>query len=223
VNVETVTYDGVQLLTRPGTFDTEMAREIFGDRYYTCGGWDIPAGATVLDIGGGVGAFAAFAASGGAGEVHTFEPIPESFDLLAANVAAWPAVIAEQAAVAVEPGTVRMSGFEPMPDGVINTGLPAISSSGTEVRAVGIHEVLARREHWDVVKLDIEGYEYELLAALTAAEFASIGFITMEFHHDDEATTHQRGLDLGVSLEAQGFTVEVAWAWGLQGRLRARR
>jgi FkbM family methyltransferase len=210
------------LEVRDGTFDAEMAREIFEDHYYTCEGWDIPPGATVLDIGGGIGAFAVFAALNGAAEVHTFEPIPESFDLLRLNTANLP-IVAEQAAVAVEPGTVHMSGFAPMPDGIINTGLPAISDVGTEVPAVGIHDVLARRDRWHVVKLDIEGYEYQLLEALTADEFAKIDVLTMEFHHNDEAATHERGQNLGSYLERFGFRAEVDWAWGLQGRLRARR
>jgi hypothetical protein len=83
--------------------------------------------------------------------------------------------------------------------------------------------VLARRPRWDMVKLDIEGHEYPLLEALSAAEFARLDIITMEFHHDDEATAYDRGLELGRLLEANGFKVEVQWAWGLQGRLRARR
>lgn len=219
----TVTFDDVELTVRDGTFDTEMAREIFEGRYYTCDGWDIPQGATVLDLGGGIGAFAVFAAVNGAAEVHTFEPIPESFDLLLRNTAPFPSIIAERAAVAVEPGTVHMSGFAPMPDGVINTGLPAISDHGLEVPAVGIHDVLARRPRWDVVKVDIEGYEYELLEAFTDDEFAKVGFFTTEFHHDDPSTTRQRGETLAAHLTSKGFRCEVDWSWGQQGRLRARR
>lgn len=220
---ETVTFGDTEMLTRSGTFDAEMAREIFEDEYYTCDGWDIPADGIVLDIGGGIGAFAVFAAVHGAREVHTFEPIPESFRLLTTNVASFPTVFAEQAAVTVDAGTAFMSGFHPMPDGIINTGLPSVCDTGLAVPAVSIHDVLARRPRWDMVKLDIEGHEFPLLAALSATEFARIDVITMEFHHDDEATAYDRGLTLGAALESYGFKVEVQWAWGLQGRLRARR
>lgn len=221
--VATVDYYGIELLTRIGTFDAEMAREIFEDHYYTCDGWDIPAGGTVLDIGGGIGAFAVYAAAHGAGEIHTFEPIPESFSLLAANVASIDSIIAEQAAVTVKTGPVKMSGFHPMDDGTINTGLPAISDDGLEVPGLSIHEVIARRIHWDLVKLDIEGHEYAVLEEMTPDELAKVDVFTMEFHGTDETTTHAQGLALGASLERHGFAVEVAWAWGLQGRLRARR
>ena len=223
IATDTVTLGDAELLVRAGTFDAEMTREIFEDRYYTCDGWDIPPDARVLDLGGGIGAFAVYAALAGAAEVHTYEPIPESFFFLLANVAPYPQIHPHRAAVATEPGVVRMSGFKPMPDGVINTGLPAISDAGLEVDAVSIHDVLTECERWDVVKIDIEGYEYELIEAMTDDELASVGIVTMEFHHHDETTTHQRGLNLAAHLEAKGFTVEVEWSWGLQGRLRARR
>ena len=221
-----VTPDGdeVEFTARVNTHDIEMIREIWGDRYYTCDGWDVPHGATVLDLGGGIGGFAVFAAVAGARCVYTFEPTPDTFDLLAANVEPWPGtIIATEAAVTVEAGTVRMSGFEAMPDGAINTGLPAVSDEGIEVRAVSIHDVLAREPLWDVLKVDIEGHEYPLFEAMTADEWDRIETVTMEFHHDDEATCRTRGRDLGVLLMQRGFNrVDVDWAWGCQGRLRAR-
>lgn len=223
--IETITYDGADLRVRSGTHDIEMVREIFEDRYYTCDGWDVHDGAVVLDIGGGIGAFAVFAARCGAAAVYTFEPMPDSFALLSENVEQYAAVRAECAAVATEEGEVMMSGFEPMPDGLINTGTPAISSEGLSVRAIDVHDVLAFELVWDVVKLDIEGYEYELLESLTPEELDKIRMITMEFHHDgDESETKARGDELGLYLYRYGFSrVEVDWAYGQQGRLRARR
>lgn len=224
MKTETVEFEGIEFEARSGTHDIMMLSEIFDDRYYTCDGWDVPDGAVVLDIGGGIGGFAAFAAAHGAERVYTFEPISESFELLLKNTEAYPCVWPEQAAVALAAGNVQMSGFAPMADGTINTGLPGIIDGlDFNAVAVGVHDVLAVSERWDVVKIDIEGYEYELLGALTDDEFAKISMITMEFHHDDEATTHRRGLKLAKYLESKGFTTEVSWAWGEQGRLRARK
>lgn len=221
----TINFDGVQFTVRDGTFDGEMAREIFEDRYYTCDGWGIPAGGTVLDIGGNIGAFAAYAALKGAGEVHTFEPMPDTFALLVQNTARFPRIKAHQEAISVKSGPVRMSGFFAMSDGVINTGLPAISDDpgGVEVQAVSIHDVLASRDFWDVVKIDIEGYEFRLLEDLTDAEFEKIGMFTMEFHHPVEADTEARGRGLEALLKSKGYATDFNWAWGCQGRLRARR
>lgn len=223
-DTEVVTHEGNPMRVRSGTYDIEMTREIWADRYYTEGGWDVVPGSTVLDIGGCVGAFAVFAAWCGAAAVHTFEPMPDSFALLTENVARFPNVIAENAAVAIESGEVLMSGFGEMGDGVVNTGTPAISSVGVVVPAVSIHEVLTREPSWDVVKLDIEGYEYPLIEALSADELAAIAMFTMEFHHPNAAEAKARGEQLGTYLAAHGFDdVEVSWAYGDQGRLRARR
>jgi FkbM family methyltransferase len=223
-DTEVIAFDGAEFVVRSGTHDIEMTREIFEDLYYTADGWDVPEGATVLDIGSSVGAFAVFAARSGARVVHAYEPMPDSFRLLIRNVEQYPAVRTRKAAVAVTSGEVFMSGFEPMDDGVVNTGTPAISASGTTAKAVSIHDVLTLESVWDVVKLDIEGYEYELIEALSEAELAKVQMLTMEFHHPVESETETRGHQLGAYLAAHGFSdVQVDWAYGQQGRLRARR
>jgi len=222
MKTEIIRYGRIELEARSGTHDIEMAREIFEDRYYTCDGWDIPAGAPVLDIGGCIGAFAVFAVAHGARLVYSFEPIPESYALLIRNAAPWPAIMPVQGAVAVGGGYVTMSGFGPMEDGTINTGLPAISDTGLKVEAHSIHDVIKWQAGW-YLKLDIEGYEYELLESLSAEEMARIDVISMEFHHDDEATAYERGQRLAAYLHDFGFDTETDWSWGCQGRLRARR
>lgn len=221
----TINFDGAEFTVRDGTFDGEMAREIFEDRYYTCDGWGIPAGGTVLDIGGNIGAFAVYAALKGAAEVHTYEPMPDTFALLEHNIGGFPQITPHQQAIAVTAGTVHMSGFFAMSDGIINTGLPAISDDpdGVEAEAVSIHDVLTQRPFWDVVKIDIEGYEYRLLEDLTDAEFEKIGMLTMEFHHPIAADTDARGRGLAAMLRSKGYETDYNWAWGCQGRLRARR
>lgn len=219
--------EGVTMLVREGTADVDMVHEVFRDRYYTCDGWDLPAGGAVLDIGAAIGTFAVEAAEAGAAVVHSYEPIPESFGVLTRNVSPYPAVHPVNAAVAVESGGVTMTGFLDL-DGRVHTGSPEIgdrAAPGLPVLAVGIHDALALEPRWDVVKLDIEGYEYALIEAMTADEFTRIGSIVMEFHHHgDEADTLSRGEYLADILRGHGFDdIEVAWAWGQQGRLRARR
>lgn len=223
---EVIEFDGAELEARSGTHDIEMTREIFEDLYYTCDGWDVRPGAIVLDVGGSIGAFAVFAARAGAAQVHTFEPMKDSYSLLCKNTRPYSVVLPYPAALATAAGHVKMSSYEPMEDGVINTGTPAIDDTGSiEALAFNVHDVLEYEPHWDVVKLDIEGYEYELLESLTPEELDKIRMITMEFHHDgDESETKARGDELGLYLYRYGFSrVEVDWAYGQQGRLRARR
>ena len=218
---------GVSILIREGTQDEDLVYEGFRDRYYTIDGWEIPGGAVVLDIGAAIGTFAVEAAEAGAAAVHSYEPIPESFGVLSRNAANYPAIRVVNAAVAVETGAATMAGYVEA-DGHIYTGQSAIwtgeqDGPGLTVAAVGIHDVLAAEAVWDIVKLDIEGHEYALIEAMTADEFAKIGSVVMEFHHDVEADTLSRGEYLAGIFEGHGFEVEVAWTYGLQGRLRARR
>jgi len=228
--VEVTPTEGVTLTARDATHDIEMVREIWGDRYYDIGaGWEVKPGDTVLDLGGGIGAFAVYAVEQGAAAVWTYEPVESSYALLERNTRSRPPVHATRAAVVADDvPTVRMDAAFALMDttlNVPNTGLPRVSPDGdTEVPAVSLVDVLALAERWDYVKIDIEGGEYPLFDVVSDEDLDRIGLITMEFHHDNESTTRQRGLDLGASLMARGFgVVEVGWAFGTQGRLRARR
>lgn len=220
-------FDGAVMKYRSGTHDLEMMREIWKDRYYTEGGFDIPHGATVLDIGGGIGGFSVFAAQHYARRIYTFEPEPSSYDLLVTNTSRNPyaaAITGYQAAITVEGGKTNLSGFGVMEDGkTINTGIPRVGQDGVEVESYSIHDVLSWETSWDMVKVDIEGYEYELFSNFSEDEWDKIRIIAMEFHGDNEDHTQKMGSQLFSDLQSVGFEVRMNWAWGNQGRIQAKR
>src|SRR5262245_22680343 len=97
--------DGRPIRLRGGTQDFKVFREIFvadGYRLAGLGGWNC-----VLDLGGNVGLFTAFAAQL-AQRVIAYEPFPENARQLRSNCEGRPNVEIVERAVAGRPGTLRL-------------------------------------------------------------------------------------------------------------------
>lgn len=221
-------HSDVKILCRDGTFDREMVREIWQDKYYTEGGFDVKQGDVVLDIGGCIGGFAIFAASKGASSVHVFEPRYDSFSLLVRNVLnykGFEVIKTYPVAVSVETSKFLLTADTEMSDSIVNTGTSAISEIGTiPIYGISIKEILKMEDFWDVVKVDIEGYEYELFDCLGDDDWQKIGMITMEFHHWPESEALGVGRKLEQKLQSVGFaSTSLSWAYGEQGRLQAKK
>jgi FkbM family methyltransferase len=120
-------------------------------------------GDIVADIGGNVGAFAMLAASRGA-RVRSYEPHPDSFAHLLRNTAKWQVECHQAAVIAGDADRVRLY---VSPRNIRNSLVGRDVKSGeklaelVEVPAVALAEVL--RGPVDLLKVDIEGGEFELL------------------------------------------------------------
>lgn len=130
----------------------------------------------VLDLGANEGVFTKKLAATGA-MVHAYEPDPEAFERLSARVAGLANVRLYNAAVAARPGVLRLSrkkraagGHETVASSIVfdNGG-----SDGVEVEVVGFAEALARcGQRVALVKMDIEGAEFDILEQVFAAPAA---------------------------------------------------
>lgn len=135
----------------------------------------VKAGAVVLDVGANVGAFSVLAAKLGAKVVHAYEPHPATRDALYAN--------AKGLAVEVHPEAL-VAGYGPtavlLGDG---GGATITAGEGQEVPSACFADVVEDLARWhgqvDVVKMDCEGAEYELLAAVDLDRIAAMA---LEFH-----------------------------------------
>jgi len=207
--------EGVQLLVRPtdresldlcSLFET-FVRGDYGDRFPE---WD------VLDLGGGNGDSALCFASRGARKVIAVEPDPRSLERMRRNLALNPS----------------LSGIVPLEAAVTPNGAPidlpltsryaAGSGAGGVVslppivraRGVALEDLLSEFDRVDLLKIDIEGGEYEILSGLPAEGWPKIRAVRMEFH---------RGLQrLPALLEAHGFSVRASLGVE-QGLLYAER
>lgn len=183
------------LLVRRNASDLLTIREVWSDHFYL----DPPPGGMVVDIGANIGAFAVFAARH-AKHVFAFEPLTDNVRILKRNTQSLRNVTVFPIAVA---GSHEMRTF------TFNDIMPGNASMVTKrgmhqetVQTITLTEVLdlccIPRIH--LLKMDIEGAEYELLSAAPPETLRRIDAITMEFH--DFLPTHHYSSLIRILKEA---------------------
>lgn len=218
--------------TPPGGFrwrdsaDLDIYSSVAGADEYGMATLDLQ-GKAVLDVGGHIGTAAARARECGAALVHSYEPQPESFGLLAHNALEVGGVLALNAAVGPCAGAGR---FPPAAEVEHSGGWSVVPGKGP-VRVVSLDEAILRLAHEaptgrvGLLKLDCEGCEWASLQA--AARLDLVDAIAGEWHeYTDGAGRKWTAADLAGLLEPHGFTVEVSppapgATWGLFRALRA--
>jgi FkbM family methyltransferase len=172
------------------------AYPIFGEtwysRVYDVPGLPIRAGDVVLDIGANHGFFTCYAASKGA-TVYAFEPVPQSYKRLVANVERngfANRVTTVQCAVSHTSGSAELlvsaskGGGDSTMDPVFarRSGVPVAESITVECKTLASildeYAIPSAR----MCKIDIEGAELDLLSALKAPHRARIQGFAMEYH-----------------------------------------
>lgn len=198
---------GLQFQVR-GVMDMWSIKETFLDRFYEKHGVPIQGNWSIIDIGAGIGEYTLLAATVQAGnQVHAYEPFPESFSLLVANltlnhiegVQIYAEAVGGQSGDAI----LDLTSGEPLQ---YSTESPTSSPDAIRVPTITLEQALARLERrCQVLKLDCEGAEYAILFNAPKAAFDSIDHIVMEYHDGVTAFSH---LDLVKFLEEKGFQVK---------------
>lgn len=165
----------------------------------------------VVDLGGNVGLFAARAA-GRARRVVSIEPSPEIFERLTLNVGKLENVVPVCAGVAGSAGTLRL--YRPARAGLSGSSsmlaeTPNVSAGFDEVPTTtldALFETYAIRA-CELLKIDIEGMEYETLLEASEDTLARISRIHGEYHPvgDDPARQIE---SLMSRLATLGFAIE---------------
>ncbi|MDH5306311.1 MAG: FkbM family methyltransferase [Myxococcales bacterium] len=155
----------------------------------------------VLDLGANAGFFTARIAPS-ADRVVAYEPVAEHFELLARNVKDFAHVTAVHAGVAGRRREIRV---DP------GTGTHVADGGGGEAaRAVPLAAVF--REHaidvCDLLKIDVEGMEYEILYGADADVLARIERIYGEYHAVRSGSREACIDALESYLRAHGFAIE---------------
>lgn len=194
---------------RGGHADFHMFHRIFLRDEYRLGA--LGALGDVVDLGGNAGLFAARAAAQ-ARRVISLEPSPELFRRLEANTRDLPNVRAQRVGVAGRAGTVRL--YRPAQPGLSGSSsmfeaAEQVSADYDEVPTVTLDELFEAHgiEACDLLKIDIEGMEYETLLAASEATLARIARIHGEYHRAGEDPEKQLQ-DLMERLAGAGFIVE---------------
>jgi len=169
----------------------------------------------VIDLGANVGLFTARVAPR-AKRVFCYEPVPANFSQLERNVAQLPNVTAFREAAAGAPGTLRI--YQPESDALSgrHSAFAEVSAHMTarydEVPARALDEIFARHsiEACDLLKIDVEGSEYEILHGASDATLARIARIHGEYHDVAPEDPRTRIDAFAGFLRGCGYSVDVA-------------
>lgn len=172
----------VELLV-PHPHDVRTVNEVFHRHDYGTG-----APRVVVDIGGNIGVSAVWFLSRSAHtRVHVWEPVPHNLDSLRVNVAPFgDRCVVHEAALAPTAGPAtflvdpvgRYSGLADYQPGSDDTVAVEVACEGV---ADALRAVLAAEGRIDLVKVDTEGSEEAIIAAIPADVCAAIGEIVHEY------------------------------------------
>lgn len=185
-------------------------------------------GKKVMDVGANAGIYTALCAVNGA-EVVAYEPSKVVFELLTTmlrNAGLEQRVKAVNAAVWVENGSCPYIGHRTPNEDVVcyNGGVPTSGVVWTRddfrraeiVPCISFDDAIGDTE-WDMVKVDIEGGEFEMLLAASIEKLKQIKFMYVEFH-DWALLTHY---DRTIRKLEEVFRCEYFRAEGSSGRYEA--
>lgn len=163
----------------------------------------LPGDRRIVDCGANIGAFTLYAATQlPSARIVSIEPFPETFSRFSSMIAdnhLENRVTAIRAALTGSAGTVL---FDDRP--AVGSQFRSISSTGVAVEGIPLVSLLDKAE-WDFVdllKIDIEGGEYDALLSTSPQVLRRISRIAMEYHPDP------RKAELLRYLEQAGFSVQ---------------
>ncbi len=200
-------HTGLQFKVR-SAMDIWVIKETCLDRDYEHYGIKLQPDWTVVDIGGGLGDFTVYASKLTTGNIHSYEPFPESRILLKENLKVNQTnnVTVYDEAVGATHGQLHLS---------TGTGV-AVRHSATQhanqadltVTSIPLADVISRlpNQHIDFLKMDCEGAEYDILLNADDGSLGAISHICMEYHDSLTPHTHR---DLVVFLSEKGFDVKI--------------
>lgn len=180
--------DHPPLLLRGERNDFHMFHRIYmRDEYRLSDLADQPLG-SVVDLGANVGVFTSRIA-GSAKEVIAYEPVPENFAQLERNVSGLSNVAVVQEAVAGQQGPIRL--YRPAGEALTGaySAFPEMGGHMSErfdlAQAVTLDELFRRHRlsTCDLLKLDVEGAEYDILGAASGETLARVRRIHGEYHN----------------------------------------
>lgn len=172
---------------RAGTYDEFVVREIIPTY-----GWMPVACRRVMDIGGNIGAFAAWAASAGAEHVVTVEPELSNYRTLLENTRQHERIEALRAMVGSETmlgaGEIWLSPTGKNPGNTSSVHMRGRTGQ-TGIDILGFMDIMEEYEP-EVLKIDVEGAEYDFL---TSPLPDHVRYLTMEIHLSRPVWRQEKG------------------------------
>ena len=215
-------YDGIKLLRhrgnvkyyiRPFSLDVFIAKEIFDIEIYHV---HIKPNDTVLDCGAEIGLFSLYSADKGA-SVTAFEPVKSSYELFYLNRGINPSLYNN---ITIVPLPISYKSERRMfyyTRNRCNSSFTPYSlySDNKLIQTIDINTYLP----CDILKVDIEGFEYELLANINLNLIKKE--ISLEYH--TQGNLKSKLPTLLNQIKSSGFKIDNFEEFGLNGYLHAMR
>ena len=201
---------GARFMVRVNTSDLLIVWEIWKAKVYDDTRIPIGARDIVVDLGAHIGAFAVRAAGQAhEGQVFAYEASEKNYALLTENrqLNGMDNLQIENSAVSDKRGS--MSLYRPVDNGSLGSLLHESSRFMETVHATTFADIIAehRLERIDLLKIDVEGSEYDILMNCTHQSLAIVRQIVMEYHEfEGNDRSHH---DLVSLLNSHGFIVVV--------------
>ena len=158
-------------------------------------------GKTVLDLGANIGDTLTYFMLRGASRVVGIEPFPHNYALAKINIEAnkfGTAAVIRLAACAGKGGSITVD----MAQGSTTTKPQDVLEQGHEVPVLTLEQTI--QEHaipaGSVMKMDTEGYEYDIILSTSNEALRKFSHILIEYHHGYK--------NLKAKLESAGFSVK---------------
>lgn len=156
------------------TVDPYIAILIFWINEYHLEQITLPENPIVVDLGANIGMFSLdLKQRFPTAQITSYEPLPETFEILKLNA---PFATLVQKAATGSTGTVQFSNVG------APTGLHVIEEGGITVETESLDDILKNFEKVDLLKIDIEGSEFDLLEKASPQTLAKVQRIIMEIH-----------------------------------------
>lgn len=153
----------------------------FGD---LCAGMDTKG--IVIDAGANVGFFTLFAKENGAKRIYSIEPDPLPYSFLESNYKYDPSIITINKVLSHknEPVDFNIVLVNSVGSGMSEHRIKDDSVFPSKIDSISLHNILNIEPIINLLKLDIEGAEYDVLDNLDSKYFKNINQLFIEFHKD---------------------------------------
>lgn len=179
----------------------DMVGPSYVDFFYSdlCKGLDFSE--IVVDAGANVGFFTALAKSKGSKRIYSIEPDPAAFDCLEKNFIDDPNVICIKKALSNKSDVILFDlSLGSSVASTINTYNKQTDTYPIFVESICLSDFLSLEKNINLLKLDIEGAEYDVLNELPSYYYKKINQIFLEFHGDPKP--------LFTKLQKEGYFAE---------------
>jgi len=179
----------------------------------------IAPGAVVIDLGANVGEVSEYFLNRGA-VVHAYEPNPHAYEVLHHRLHKNSRIHLHQAAVSNTTGTAKLwlhrdhQGEEVKfsQAGSLKAEKNNLSSDFIEVPVTDIKAVLGAHDHIALLKIDIEGGEYDIMDEVLA-QAHKIDHILLETHEKKSEAFRLRNDELLKAIAASGHGQKICLDW----------